>query len=144
MLFTGDALLIEACGRTDFQSGSAEDLYNSIHNKVFSLPDETLVYPGHDYEGRFITTVAQEKSRNPRLGGGKSKQEFIIHNHSNAATVGGIWGGRFIRPADRPAPPGRAPDRPGAPRALARGRGGRRGGPRLATRGPRGPVRRRR
>jgi glyoxylase-like metal-dependent hydrolase (beta-lactamase superfamily II) len=77
MLFTGDALLIEACGRTDFQSGSAEDLYNSIHNKVFSLPDETLVYPGHDYEGRFITTVAQEKSRNPRLGGGKSKQEFI-------------------------------------------------------------------
>lgn len=77
MLFTGDALLIEACGRTDFQSGSAEDLYNSIHNKVFSLPDETLVYPAHDYEGRFITTVAQEKSRNPRLGGGKSKEEFI-------------------------------------------------------------------
>lgn len=77
MIFTGDALLIEACGRTDFQSGNAGDLFNSIHNKVFSLPDETLVYPGHDYEGRFITTVAQEKSRNPRLGGGKSKQEFI-------------------------------------------------------------------
>ena len=77
MLFSGDALLIEACGRTDFQSGSAEELYNSIHNKVFSLPDETLVYPGHDYEGRFITTVAQEKQRNPRLGGGKSKEEFI-------------------------------------------------------------------
>ena len=76
-LFTGDALLIEACGRTDFQSGSAEVLYNSIHNKIFSLPDETLIYPGHDYEGRFITSVAQEKSRNPRLGGGKSKQEFI-------------------------------------------------------------------
>jgi len=77
LLFTGDALLIEACGRTDFQSGSAEVLYNSIHNKIFSLPDETLVYPGHDYEGRFITSVAQEKSRNPRLGGGKSKKEFI-------------------------------------------------------------------
>lgn len=77
LLFTGDALLIEACGRTDFQSGSAEALFNSIHNKIFSLPDETLVYPGHDYEGRFITTVAQEKIRNPRLGGGKSKKEFI-------------------------------------------------------------------
>ena len=77
MVFTGDALLIEACGRTDFQSGDAEVLYNSIHNKIFSLPDETLIYPGHDYEGRFITTVAQEKSRNPRLGGGKSKEEFI-------------------------------------------------------------------
>ncbi|MDJ0832742.1 MAG: MBL fold metallo-hydrolase [Gammaproteobacteria bacterium] len=77
LLFTGDALLIEACGRTDFQSGDAAALYNSIHNKIFSLPDETLVYPGHDYEGRFITTVAQEKQRNPRLGGGRSKQEFI-------------------------------------------------------------------
>jgi glyoxylase-like metal-dependent hydrolase (beta-lactamase superfamily II) len=76
-LFTGDALLIEACGRTDFQSGDAETLYNSIHNKIFSLPDETLVYPGHDYEGRFISTVAQEKARNPRLGGGKSKEEFV-------------------------------------------------------------------
>jgi len=77
LIFTGDALLIEACGRTDFQSGDAETLYNSIQNKIFSLPNETLVYPGHDYEGRFITTVAQEKIRNPRLGGGKSKKEFI-------------------------------------------------------------------
>ncbi len=77
LVFTGDALLIEACGRTDFQSGDAEALYNSIHNKIFSLPDTTLVYPGHDYEGRFITTVAQEKVRNPRLGGGKSKQAFV-------------------------------------------------------------------
>ncbi len=77
LVFTGDALLIEACGRTDFQSGDAGALYNSIHNKIFSLPDTTLVYPGHDYEGRFITTVAQEKMRNPRLGGGKSKQAFI-------------------------------------------------------------------
>lgn len=77
VLFTGDALLIEACGRTDFQSGSAGDLYNSIHNKLFSLPDETLVYPGHDYEGRFVTTVAQEKARNPRLGKGRSKEDFV-------------------------------------------------------------------
>jgi len=84
MLFSGDALLIEACGRTDFQSGSAEALYNSIHNKLFSLADETLVYPGHDYEGRFVSSIAQEKKRNPRLGGGKSKQEFIdIMNNLN-------------------------------------------------------------
>ncbi|MCG6937558.1 MAG: MBL fold metallo-hydrolase [Gammaproteobacteria bacterium] len=76
-LFSGDSLLIESCGRTDFQSGDAETLYNSIHNKIFSLPDETLIYPGHDYESRFITTVAQEKARNPRLGGGRKKQEFI-------------------------------------------------------------------
>lgn len=77
LLFTGDALLIEACGRTDFQSGNAEALYNSIHNKFFSLPGETLVYPGHDYENRFVSTIEQEKKRNPRLGGGKSKQDFI-------------------------------------------------------------------
>jgi glyoxylase-like metal-dependent hydrolase (beta-lactamase superfamily II) len=77
MLFSGDALLIEACGRTDFQSGDAGELYNSIHNKFFSLPDETLVYPAHDYEGRHVSSIAQEKSRNPRLGKGRSKEDFI-------------------------------------------------------------------
>jgi glyoxylase-like metal-dependent hydrolase (beta-lactamase superfamily II) len=77
MLFTGDALLIESCGRTDFQSGNAADLYNSIHNKFFSLPDETLVYPAHDYEGRHISSIAQEKTRNPRLGRGRSKEDFV-------------------------------------------------------------------
>lgn len=77
MLFSGDALLIEACGRTDFQSGDAATLYKSIHSKLFNLPNETLVYPGHDYEGRFITTIAQEKQRNPRLGNDKSLEEFV-------------------------------------------------------------------
>ncbi len=77
LLFTGDALLIEGCGRTDFQSGDAGALYNSIHNKLFSLPDETLVYPGHDYEQRFVSCIAQEKARNPRLGGGRSKDAFV-------------------------------------------------------------------
>jgi len=77
MLFSGDALLIEACGRTDFQSGDAHALYRSIHEKFFSLPDETLVYPCHDYEGRFVSTIAQEKSRNPRLGHGKSVEDFV-------------------------------------------------------------------
>jgi glyoxylase-like metal-dependent hydrolase (beta-lactamase superfamily II) len=77
MLFSGDALLIESCGRTDFQSGNAGDLYNSIHNKFFSLPDETLVYPAHDYEGRHISSIAQEKTRNPRLGKGRSREDFV-------------------------------------------------------------------
>ncbi|MCG6862908.1 MAG: MBL fold metallo-hydrolase [Chromatiaceae bacterium] len=77
LLFTGDALLIEACGRTDFQSGSAADLYDSIYSKLFSLPGETLVYPGHDYEQRFVSSIAQEKARNPRLGCGRSKEDFV-------------------------------------------------------------------
>ena len=76
MLFTGDALLIDACGRTDFQSGDASALFDSITQKFFSLPDETLVYPGHDYEGRCLSSVGQEKTRNPRLAG-KSREEFI-------------------------------------------------------------------
>jgi len=82
MLFSGDSLLIHGCGRTDFQQGSAEQLYDSITQKLFSLPDETLVYPGHDYTGRTSSTIAEEKRWNRRLGGGKSKQEFveIMHN----------------------------------------------------------------
>ncbi len=76
MLFSGDALLIDACGRTDFQSGDAAVLYKSIHDKFFTLPDETLVYPCHDYEGRYVTSIAQEKQRNPRLRNNKSLKEF--------------------------------------------------------------------
>lgn len=77
LLFTGDALLIDACGRTDFQSGDAATLYRSIHDKFFSLPDETLVYPCHDYDGRRISSIGQEKARNPRLGNGKTLEEFV-------------------------------------------------------------------
>ncbi len=77
LLFSGDALLIDACGRTDFQSGDAVTLYRSIHDKFFSLPDETLVYPCHDYEGRCVSSIAQEKNRNPRLGQNKSEEEFV-------------------------------------------------------------------
>jgi len=75
-LFTGDALLIEGCGRTDFQNGDADALYKSVHEKLFSLPDDTLVYPGHDYQNRFVSSIAQEKKRNPRLGQGRTKEEF--------------------------------------------------------------------
>ena len=75
-VFTGDALLIEGCGRTDFQSGDADALYRSVTGKLFTLPDETLVYPAHDYKERFVSSIAQEKLRNPRLGKGKTLEEF--------------------------------------------------------------------
>lgn len=75
-LFTGDALLIDGCGRTDFQGGSAAALYHSVHDKLFTLPDEQLVYPGHDYQGRRVSSIGQEKLRNPRLGAGRSPAEF--------------------------------------------------------------------
>ena len=76
-VFTGDALMIDGCGRTDFQGGDAATLYGSVHGKIFSLPDDTLVYPGHDYQQRFVSSVGQERARNPRLGGGKSVEEFV-------------------------------------------------------------------
>jgi sulfur dioxygenase len=66
-LFTGDTLLINGTGRTDFQNGSSEDAYNSLFNKILKLPEETLVYPGHDYNGKFSSTIGDEKQFNPRL-----------------------------------------------------------------------------
>jgi glyoxylase-like metal-dependent hydrolase (beta-lactamase superfamily II) len=76
-VFTGDALMIDGCGRTDFQNGDAATLYRSVHDKLFALPDETLVYPGHDYQQRRVSSIGQERARNPRLGGGKTIEEFI-------------------------------------------------------------------
>jgi sulfur dioxygenase len=75
-VFTGDALLINGCGRTDFQGGDAGTLYDSITLRLFTLPDETLVYPGHDYQGRWVSCIGQEKAINPRLAG-KSRDAFI-------------------------------------------------------------------
>ena len=76
-VFTGDALMIDGCGRTDFQNGDAATLFRSVHEKIFTLPPDTLVYPGHDYQQRRVSSVAQERARNPRLGGGKSLEEFV-------------------------------------------------------------------
>ena len=76
-LFTGDALLIDACGRTDFQMGDAAALYRSIHDKFFTRPNDTLIYPAHDYEGRCVSTVGQEKARNPRLKDSRSEEDFV-------------------------------------------------------------------
>ena len=76
-VFTGDALLIDGCGRTDFQNGNTEALYRSVREKLFTLPDDTLVYPSHDYQHRHVSTVLQERERNPRLGDVRSLGEFV-------------------------------------------------------------------
>jgi sulfur dioxygenase len=75
-VFTGDSLLIGGCGRTDFQGGDAGALYDSISQRLFTLPDETLVYPAHDYQQRWISSIIQERTTNPRLSG-KTRGEFI-------------------------------------------------------------------
>ncbi|MGZ3816990.1 MAG: rhodanese-like domain-containing protein [Bdellovibrio sp.] len=76
MVFTGDSLMIRGTGRTDFQQGSSDQLYDSVHGKLFKLPAETFIYPGHDYRGLTYSTIELEKKFNPRLGGGKTKEEF--------------------------------------------------------------------
>ncbi|WNV06645.1 MBL fold metallo-hydrolase [Candidatus Methylospira mobilis] len=76
-VFTGDALLIDGCGRTDFQQGDAGTLYDSIHRHLFTLPPETLVYPGHDYHNKSMSTIGQEIAGNARLGAARSRQDFI-------------------------------------------------------------------
>ena len=76
-VLTGDALLMQGCGRTDFQGGSAEKLYESVHTQLFSLPGTAIVYPAHDYKGRTSSTIQNEAETNPRLGKGKTKEEFV-------------------------------------------------------------------
>jgi sulfur dioxygenase len=75
--FTGDALLIRGCGRTDFQEGDARTLFRSVRNRIFSLADGCLVYPGHDYRGLAATSVGEEKLYNPRLGEAIGEQDFV-------------------------------------------------------------------
>ncbi len=76
-VFSGDALFVRGCGRTDFQQGSASTLYDSVHDEIYSLPDDTLVYPGHDYKGHAVSTVREEKTFNPRLKLANSKKQFV-------------------------------------------------------------------
>ena len=75
-LFSGDTLLINGTGRTDFQNGNAKDAYNSIFNKLLKLPEETLLYPAHDYKGEKVSTIGKEKRNNPRLQV-KSEDEYV-------------------------------------------------------------------
>lgn len=76
MLFTGDALLIRGCGRTDFQQGSSDELYNSVTQKLFTLPKSTKVFPAHDYKGNEMSTIEEETRFNARLGEGKTREIF--------------------------------------------------------------------
>ncbi|KAJ2992234.1 hypothetical protein HDV02_003192 [Globomyces sp. JEL0801] len=75
LVFTGDAVLIRGCGRTDFQGGDAGALYDNIHQHIFTLPNDTIIYPAHDYKGILCSSVGEEKSFNPRLT--KTKEEFV-------------------------------------------------------------------
>jgi sulfur dioxygenase len=75
-VLTGDALFIRGCGRTDFQSGDAGRLYDSVSQRLFTLPDQTLVYPGHDYRGYTVSTIGEEKLWNPRFVG-RTRNNFI-------------------------------------------------------------------
>ncbi|GAX45567.1 putative hydroxyacylglutathione hydrolase [Tolypothrix sp. NIES-4075] len=82
-LLTGDALFIRGCGRTDFQNGDAGLLYDVVTQKLFTLPDDTLVYPGHDYHGQTVSTIAEEKRWNPRFAGRSRSQFIILMNNLN-------------------------------------------------------------
>lgn len=75
-VFTGDTLLIDGCGRTDFQGGSAADLYDSVTRTLFALPDDTRVWPGHDYKGQSVSTIGWEKRHNSRLAN-RSRDDFV-------------------------------------------------------------------
>lgn len=75
--FTGDALFVRGCGRTDFQGGCAVTLYHSVHEQIFSLPDDTIIYPGHDYRGHCCSTVGEEKRLNPRLRLAIDEETFV-------------------------------------------------------------------
>jgi sulfur dioxygenase len=79
MAFTGDALLVRGCGRCDFQQGNAHTLWASITGQILSLPASCLLYPGHDYTGRSVTSVAEEKAYNARLGGAATERDFVGH-----------------------------------------------------------------
>ncbi len=82
-LFSGDTLLINGTGRTDFQNGSAQDSYNSIFNKLLKLPEETLLYPAHDYKGEKVSTIGKEKKQNPRLQVNSVDEYIDIMNNLN-------------------------------------------------------------
>ncbi|MGI4846462.1 MAG: MBL fold metallo-hydrolase [Janthinobacterium lividum] len=75
-VFTGDTLLIDGCGRTDFQSGSADALYDSVTGKLFTLPDDTRMWPGHDYKGQAVSTIGWEKRHNARLAN-RTREDFV-------------------------------------------------------------------
>ncbi|CAK6701267.1 Hydroxyacylglutathione hydrolase [Synechococcus sp. CBW1107] len=104
--FTGDALLVRSCGRCDFQQGDASTLYHSITEQILSLPDHCLLYPAHDYSGRAVSSVAEEKACNARLGGEADERDFVgymenLHlPHPNRISIALPANLRSGRPAD--------------------------------------------
>jgi glyoxylase-like metal-dependent hydrolase (beta-lactamase superfamily II) len=82
-VFTGDALLINSTGRTDFQNGNSHDAYESLFNKLLKLPEMTLVYPSHDYKGKKNSTIENEKRNNPRLQVGSAEEYAEMMNNLN-------------------------------------------------------------
>ncbi|CAN1123130.1 Persulfide dioxygenase ETHE1 homolog, mitochondrial [Linum perenne] len=80
MAFTGDTLLIRGCGRTDFQGGSSHQLYHSVHSQIFTLPEDTFIYPAHDYKGFTVSTVGEEMQHNPRLTKDEDTFKSIMEN----------------------------------------------------------------
>ena len=115
LALTGDALLVRGCGRCDFQQGDATTLFRSITEQLFSLPDACLLYPGHDYNGRTVTSVAEEKAFNARLGGQARQRDFVGHmqamrlphpNRIAEALPGNLRSGQPLQPpADQPWAP---------------------------------------
>jgi sulfur dioxygenase len=113
MAFTGDALLIRGCGRTDFQEGDPQTLFRSVRQEIFSLPGQCTLYPGHDYRGLTATSVAEEKLYNPRLAEGILEQDFVGYmrhlglphpRQMEVAVPANLQCGRPVQPA------GSAPD----------------------------------
>jgi glyoxylase-like metal-dependent hydrolase (beta-lactamase superfamily II) len=84
MLFTGDTLFIGGTGRTDFQGGSAGLLYDNVVKKLFCYPDSTIVYPAHDYSGKSLSTIGEEKKWNPNVGVKITKSEFIENERNKS------------------------------------------------------------
>ena len=118
LAFTGDALLIRGCGRTDFQQGSARRLFESVQRQLLSLPPHCLLYPAHDYRGLTVTSVAEERRYNPRLGGEASVEDFegymgqlgLPHPRQMAVAVpANLRCGEPEDPSALPEPPGWAP-----------------------------------
>lgn len=110
MVFTGDALLVRGAGRTDFQQGDPAQLYQSIQTELFSLPDDCIVYPAHDYDGRICSTIGEEKKFNARIGGNAREEDFVGYmlnlalphpKQLDIAVPANMRGGR---PADGAAP----------------------------------------
>ena len=87
-VFTGDALMIDGCGRTDFQNGDAATLYRSVHDKIFALPDDTLVYPGHDYQQRQVSSVGQETRAQPAARR-RQERRRVRRDHGRRSTCRG-------------------------------------------------------